>query len=148
MVCTHLVLALGRDPSPLMAQGPCAAHHGAGRRLGSSIPEPGRQRAVFPWGLAGRSRPSRGSALPARVLRGDSRSGGDFTAAGPPAPAWTTVSFLGWSLPSQSLSSLSRVRFRGLSLAWGQGEVRLAHLPVVVFRGLSFKMTSEHRHVF
>ena len=82
------------------------------------------------------------------VLGGDGRSGGEFPAAGPPAPAWTTVSFPGWSPPSQSLSPLSRVRFRGLSLGWDQGEVRLACLPVVVFRGLSFKVTSEHRHLF
>ena len=133
-VCTHLVSALGLDP-PLMGAGglvqPTTAQAGG---WGPPLPGPGGQRAVSPRGLAGQSRAVQRLSPYSPGPRGET--------------AWTTVSFPGWSPPSQSLSPLSRVRFRGLSLGWDQGEVRLACLPIVVFCGLSFKVTSEHRHLF
>lgn len=130
------------------AQGPRAARHGMGTRLGSSIPGPGGRRAVFPQGLVGWSRAVQRLSPPCPGPRGRRQVWRGLSSCRSPSASLDHRVFPGLVSSVQSLSSLSQVRFRGLSLAWGQGEVRLAHLPIVVFCGLSFKMTSEHRHVF
>lgn len=84
--------------------GPVITH---GRRGASCTPPQCRQEAgvLRSQGLAGRGQcphgvwqggagPSRGSALPARVLGETAGLAGSFQLQVPPAPAWTTVSFL------------------------------------------------------
>ena len=109
VVCTHLVSALGRDPSSLTgAGGPRAPHHSAGRRLGSSAPRAWRAEGSVPTG-SGRAEQGRPEAQPFLPGSWGSRQAwqGVSTCRSPgasldhprrqpgppPAPAWTTVSF-------------------------------------------------------
>ena len=156
VVCTHLVSALGRDPSSLTgAGGPRAPHHSAGRRLGSSAPRAWRAEGSVPTG-SGRAEQGRPEAQPFLPGSWGSRQAWQGVSTcrspgasldhprrqpGPPCPSRLVSSV------SEPLNSLTGVA-QGLSLGWDQGAVPLAQLPAVGFRGLSFTATSAHRNLF
>ena len=155
---SHEASLRGLHPPRLgVGTGPVITH---GRRGASCTPPQCRQEAgvLRSQGLAGRGQcphgvwqggagPSRGSALPARVLGESAGLAGSFhlqvprRQPGPPCPSRLVSSV------SEPLNSLTGVA-QGLSLGWDQGAVPLAQLPAVGFRGLSFTATSAHRNLF